>query len=83
MWGYKRLRYRVGFKRLGVTYIIVQEKGGGYMNRDKIYVCSCIWKTEINYLVNKNGHDWVEGMQLGEELGYSVFTALKRLVRLG
>ena len=47
------------------------------MNRGKIYVCACIWKTEINYLVNKNGHDWVEGMQLGEEIGYNVFTALK------
>ena len=28
------------------------------MNPEKIFVCACIWRTEINYLQN-NGHDRV------------------------
>ena len=31
------------------------------MNLETIYVCACIWRTEIlNYLENKNGHGWVQ-----------------------
>ena len=30
------------------------------MNLEKIYVCAFIWRTEINYLKNENGHGWVQ-----------------------
>ena len=30
------------------------------MNLEKIYVRTLIWRTEINYLENKNGHGWVQ-----------------------
>ena len=30
------------------------------MNLEKINVCAYIWRTEINYLENKNGHGWVQ-----------------------
>ena len=30
------------------------------MNLEKIYVCACIKRIEINYLENKNGHGWVQ-----------------------
>ena len=30
------------------------------MNLGKIYVYACVWRTEINYLENKNGHEWVQ-----------------------
>ena len=32
------------------------------MNLEKIFVCAYIWRKEINYLQNKNGHG---GVQLG------------------
>ena len=35
------------------------EKCGDVLILRKIHVCACIWRTEINYLENKNGHDWV------------------------
>ena len=35
------------------------------MNLEEIFICACIWRTEINYLENKNGRGWV---QLGGEL---------------
>ena len=41
------------------TYI-TPEKGGGYMNLEEIYVRACIWRTEINYLENKNCYGWVQ-----------------------
>ena len=30
------------------------------MNLEKIFVCTCIWRTEVNYSENKNGHGWVQ-----------------------
>ena len=30
------------------------------MNLEKLYLCVCIWRTDINYLENKNGHGWVQ-----------------------
>ena len=30
------------------------------MNLEKIYVFACIFRTEINYSENKNGHGWVQ-----------------------
>ena len=42
--------------------------GGDYVNHSrKIYVCVCIYRTEIRYLENKNGHGWVQ-------LGWTVCT---------
>ena len=57
--------------RGGVTYITL-EKEGEYMSLEKIYVCACILRTEINYLENKN-RSWlcstrVDGMQEGRGL---------------
>ena len=36
-----------------------KKEGLYYINLSKIYLCVRIWSTEINYLENKNGHDWV------------------------
>ena len=41
-------------------YVNHSRKKEGDMNLDKIYVCSCISRTEMNYLENKNGHGWVQ-----------------------
>ena len=30
------------------------------MSLEKIYVCACTLRTEINYLEKINGHDWVQ-----------------------
>ena len=30
------------------------------MKLEKIFICACIWRTEIKYLENKNGHGWVQ-----------------------
>ena len=59
VWGKTRQKILGGVKGGGGTYIN-PEKGGGYMNLEKIYVCACIWRTEIKYLVYKNGHSWVQ-----------------------
>ena len=52
-------------KILGVVerrgdYVNHSRKKEGDMNLEKIYVCACIWITEINYLENKNGHVLVQ-----------------------
>ena len=48
VWGKTRQKMLGGVKGGGGTYIN-PEKGGGYMYLEKIYVCACIWRTEINY----------------------------------
>ena len=71
-------KYWTGLKVGGVTYI-TPEKG---VNLKKIYVCACIWRTEINYLENKNGHSWAQLMwtvcNWGGGLGKGCFAVLKR-----
>ena len=41
-------------------YVYRSLKRRGYMNLEKMYVRTWIWRTEINYLENKNGHGWVQ-----------------------
>ena len=45
-------------------------------------MCLYFWRTQLNYLENKNGRGWVDGMQLGKGGGgglwYGWFVALKR-----
>ena len=61
---------RVTESRPKIPGVVEGEGGGGYvnhfrkkesdMNLEKIYVCTCIWRLEINYLENKNGHGCVQ-----------------------
>ena len=44
---------------LCVSGYIAPEKRRGYMNLEKKYVRTWIWRTEINYL-EKTGHGWVQ-----------------------
>ena len=39
------------------------EKEARYMSLENIFVYACMWRTEINYLENKNGNGW---MHIGE-----------------
>ena len=31
-----------------------------YLEKMYVHVCACIWRTELNYLENKNGLSWVQ-----------------------
>ena len=58
MWAAEsRPNYRVWFKGGGLCKSLQKKEGD--TNIENIYVCTCIWRLEITYLENKNGHGWV------------------------
>ena len=67
----------------GGGYVNHFRKKKGDMNLEKIYVCACIWRIEIKYLENKNGHGWVQlGWTVcnwGKEAGVGLICGYKTL----